>query len=351
MQRYWVNLIVLPILVALVGGNLPGQEDHRPETRQVQSPATRQLVSNYNTTYQQFVESFRKSEDDAERLKLVKQASDDLNGLLAPQLKEPMMADVLPRLVTSQLVDLQPTFVEVIDGHPDPQVRALALLCFGKYSGNNDRGETCEATLDYLKKRYGRLPYRGATFADAADESLYYFQNLAVGCEAPPTVGEDADGAVFRLSDYRGKVVMLRFWGNWCPACRRMYGYERKLVEKFKNRPFALVGVNSDSREECQRAQRHSNLMWRSIWDGGTTHGPVASMYRVGKWPTIIVIDAAGKIRFRAQGLNEEQLGGIIERLVAEAATSEQPAENGSAENGPAQNVSTPLPTASADRQ
>ena len=36
---------------------------------------------------------------------------------------------------------------------------------------------------------------------------------------------------------------MLRFWGDWCPACRAMFDYERKLVERYKNQPFALIGI------------------------------------------------------------------------------------------------------------
>jgi len=40
-------------------------------------------------------------------------------------------------------------------------------------------------------------------------------EQAAVGTPAPPTQGTDADGATFSLADYRGKVVMLDFWGNW----------------------------------------------------------------------------------------------------------------------------------------
>ena len=136
--------------------------------------------------------------------------------------------------------------------------------------------------------------------------------------------GEDADGTVFRLSDYRGKVVMLRFWGDWCPACRAMFDFERQLVKKHKNRPFALVGVNSDSRERLKSAQRRANLTWRSIWDGGDTRGPIANVYRVDEWPTIIVIDADGIIRFRAEGLNEEHLEKVLERFIQEAANEDK---------------------------
>ncbi|MFP6676058.1 MAG: peroxiredoxin family protein [Pirellulaceae bacterium] len=284
---------------------------------------SRQLVASYETRYQKFVDAFKASNDTEERLTLINGATADINALFAAYVTEPSIADVLPSLANVKLVDLQPTFVKVIDEHPRQEVRALALLHFAQYSGNNERRKTCEAALGYLQRKYGKLPYRGTTFAKAADESLYFFRNLAIGCKAPPTVGEDADGAVFRLTDYRGKVIMLRFWGNWCPACRQMYGYERELVGKYRNQPFALIGVNSDSREECKRAQKESNLMWRSVWDGGTTHGAMSTIYRIGQWPTIIVIDAQGKIQYRSEGLDEAKLNRVIERLVAEASLAD----------------------------
>ena len=288
------------------------------------SKPAQELIAKYQAAYKKFADDFRASSDQEERLELLKRASDEINFLFARHVGEPVIAEVMPKLVDAKVIDLQPTFVQVIDEHPDPKIRALALLCFGQYSGNNERQKTCEAALGYLKKRYGKLPYQRTTFANAADESLYFFENLAIGCIAPATVGEDADGAVFRMADYRGKVIMLRFWGNWCPACRRMYPYERKLVGKYRNQPFALIGVNSDSREECKRAQLESNLMWRSVWDGGTTHGPMSTVYRVGQWPTIIIIDAQGRIRFRSQGLDEDHLSALIERLVAEAGETAQ---------------------------
>ena len=48
-----------------------------------------------------------------------------------------------------------------------------------------------------------------------ADQLLFEVDNLQVGCKAPEIVGQDTDGVDFKLSDYRGKVVMLDFWGFW----------------------------------------------------------------------------------------------------------------------------------------
>jgi cytochrome oxidase Cu insertion factor (SCO1/SenC/PrrC family) len=44
---------------------------------------------------------------------------------------------------------------------------------------------------------------------------LYEYRNLSVGCVAPDFHAEDVDGAAFQLSDYRGKVVLVDFWGFW----------------------------------------------------------------------------------------------------------------------------------------
>ena len=50
---------------------------------------------------------------------------------------------------------------------------------------------------------------------DAAKGQLHEIRNLAVAKVAPDIEGEDMDGVKFKLSDYRGKVVMIDFWGDW----------------------------------------------------------------------------------------------------------------------------------------
>ena len=78
-----------------------------------------------------------------------------------------------------------------------------------------------------------------------------------------------------------------------------MYPHERSLVAKMKGKPFALIGVNSDSKEKVQAALQRENITWRSFWDGGNTGGPIATQYGVRGWPTIYVIDHEGIIRYK----------------------------------------------------
>lgn len=70
-----------------------------------------------------------------------------------------------------------------------------------------------EAILEQAAAKYGdvKLPYSG-TIADTVKTELFAIRNLAVGKEAPDIEGLDQDGNRFKLSDYRGKVVLLYFW-------------------------------------------------------------------------------------------------------------------------------------------
>ena len=97
-----------------------------------------------------------------------------------------------------------------------------------------------------------------------------------------------------------------------------MYPHERSLVEKMKDRPFALLGVNSDEDlEKLRQRMEEEEITWRSWRNGGSTTGPISSRWNVRGWPTIYVIDHRGVIRFK--DLRGEALDRAIEELVAEA--------------------------------
>jgi thiol-disulfide isomerase/thioredoxin len=152
------------------------------------------------------------------------------------------------------------------------------------------------------------------TYGTLADQALFEMRALAVGKVAPDIEGEDADGRRFKLSDYRGKVVVVTFSGNWCGPCREMYPQERELVSRLKDRPFALLSVNTDpERETLLKSIRDGEITWRCWWDGGQD-GPITSRWNVLSFPTIFVIDAVGVIR--ELGTRGRALDQIVERLV-----------------------------------
>ncbi len=99
-----------------------------------------------------------------------------------------------------------------------------------------------------------------------------------------------------------------------------MYLHERSLVRQFVDKPFVLLGINSDdNRDEIKKVIQQNKLTWRSWWDGGSTDGPIQTAYNVSQWPTIYVLDQEGVIRqidVRGPKLEEaiEKLVGQIEK-------------------------------------
>ena len=76
--------------------------------------------------------------------------------------------------------------------------------------------------------------------------------------------------------------------------------HEKALVERFRDRPFALLGINSDAdREKLRAAMEKEGIAWRSWWDGGRIGGPIAARWDVKLWPTIVVLDEKGVIRYK----------------------------------------------------
>lgn len=104
---------------------------------------------------------------------------------------------------------------QLIEESPHKAVRASATMALAK----NVKDETrAEELYESLIANYGDLTSpmtRGKTFKEAADNALFQLKYLSIGKIAPDIEGEDLDGVAFKLSDYRGKVVVLDFWGDW----------------------------------------------------------------------------------------------------------------------------------------
>ena len=83
-----------------------------------------------------------------------------------------------------------------------------------------------------------------------------------------------------------------------------MYPDERSLVQEMQDRPFVLIGVNSDKDLEKLRPRlEEERITWRSFWNGPEgTRGPISAAWNVSGWPTTYVIDHEGVIRHKSHG-------------------------------------------------
>ncbi|MHC5026158.1 MAG: TlpA family protein disulfide reductase [Planctomycetota bacterium] len=121
-------------------------------------------------------------------------------------------------------------------------------------------------------------------------------------------------GDATKIADLKGKVVVVDFWGTWCPPCMRAVPKNIKLVEKFKAKGLEFIGVHSTNRANTM-AEGHARtgMNYRVAADIGRK---TATAYKVGWWPTYIVIDKSGSIR--AAGVLPERVEAIVEKLLGE---------------------------------
>jgi thiol-disulfide isomerase/thioredoxin len=215
------------------------------------------------------------------------------------------------------------TWVRQVKEHPEATKQYVKVL--GKERVQELRGHDAdqlnkesERLLERVIDQYADVKsHRRGTLGEAAKNQLFEIRHLIVGKVAPEITGKDQDGKRFKLSAYRGKVVVLVFWGSWCGPCMGLVPHERALVKRLADKPFALLGINSDeTREDLKKVMAKEKIRWRSWWDGGSPEGPIATRWNVHAWPTTYVLDAKGVIRYK--NVLQSELDKAVDTLLKE---------------------------------
>jgi hypothetical protein len=147
-------------------------------------------------------------------------AQGDLESTALKSLAENWAADrkvaehVAPRLQWAQSPEAETLLRAVSQQAPDREHKAHALLSLGVFLKNQEKPEA-EKVLEQVASEYKDIKSGDRTVADAANAVLFEARNLVVGKTAPEITGEDINGKPMKLSDFKGKVVVLDFFGDW----------------------------------------------------------------------------------------------------------------------------------------
>ncbi|MCX6557095.1 MAG: TlpA disulfide reductase family protein [Candidatus Aminicenantes bacterium] len=131
---------------------------------------------------------------------------------------------------------------------------------------------------------------------------VIFFLGLANFCyaqadgEPSDFSAKDISGRSIKLSDFKGKVVLLDFWATWCPPCRVEVPNLLDIFRKFKDRDFILISVSLDRDLQAARQfVKDKEMDWLHIIDREAGRA-IADLYQVEYIPATFLINRKGKI-------------------------------------------------------
>ncbi len=131
----------------------------------------------------------------------------------------------------------------------------------------------------------------------AAQQKIKQARTFMTGVEAPDFEMANLDGEMVKLSDFKGKVLLVDFWASWCGPCRRENPKVVRLYEAYKDKGFEILGVSLDSKDDrWKKAIVQDKLTWPQVSDLKGWQNAAAKMYGVRSIPTTLLLDAEGKI-------------------------------------------------------
>ncbi|MGE0635742.1 MAG: redoxin domain-containing protein [Bacteroidia bacterium] len=122
-------------------------------------------------------------------------------------------------------------------------------------------------------------------------------KRLAIGSEAPEIVVSDPEGKQIKLSDLRGKVVLIDFWASWCRPCRMENPNVVKVYQKYKDKGFEVFGVSLDKgKPEWVEAIKLDGLTWKHGSELAFWNSSFVKTYNIDGIPKTVLVDKNGII-------------------------------------------------------
>jgi thiol-disulfide isomerase/thioredoxin len=145
-------------------------------------------------------------------------------------------------------------------------------------------------------------------------ENLKRLKGVSIGSEAPEIALPTPAGPIMRLSDLRGKYVLIDFWASWCGPCRRENPNVIKTYANYKDKGFEIFGVSLDQEKSAWiNAIAKDQLTWPHVSDLQYWNSVAAQAYQVSSIPMTFLLDPQGKVI--AKGLRGDSLNQYLANL------------------------------------
>jgi peroxiredoxin len=252
--------------------------------------------------------------DDNKALNLsLKPLRDKMNALkkewtgVKPQPENPLYVKAADSL-RNMMAEEKAMYTKFIDSHPNSYISLVTFNNVGLgYDFDTKVAEMQFSKFSTALKESALGKQQAATIATARKKE--------VGALAMDFSQADVNNKLVKLSDFKGKYVLIDFWASWCAPCRAENPNVVKAYNQLKGKNFEIIGVSLDEkREPWVKAIEHDGLPWVNVSDLKGWKNEVAIKYGVSAVPQNILLDPAGKVI--AKNLRGEELLSKLSTLV-----------------------------------
>jgi len=205
--------------------------------------------------------------------------------------------------LTREKLKLEQQFVRE---HPDSFMSLYLLM-------DNSIMYDADGYADDYARLSSRL--RNTQAAEVIRKKIEHLKITTAGTRAMDFERKNQYGKTVKLSDYKGKLVLLDFWGSWCAVCRQGHPHLKELYKKYKDKGLEIVAVAHEENKDLYKnksawlaAIKKDDVNWVHVLeDEGSGAPSITKAYGIEGYPTKLLVDRDGKILMRVIGnLNEE---------------------------------------------
>ncbi|MEX8548605.1 MAG: redoxin domain-containing protein [Mucilaginibacter sp.] len=203
----------------------------------------------------------------------------------------------------------------VIQQYPDSKM-SFAVLNL-RFNVQNDLSQTYPGEIPQIRELYQMLSprIRATKEGEEYGAHLERLAHLMIGGTLQDFSAKTVEGKIVKLTDLRGKYVLVDFWASWCIPCRAEFPYLKKAYSRFKSKNFEILGYSIDDDKSLWiSALENDDVPWMNVSNLKGYQDPTAVQYAIKAVPSNFLIGPDGKVI--AVNLRGELVESKLEQLI-----------------------------------